>query len=135
MNGLNRIIMFFLLVGLIYALYCYQKRSSKLDLLEREVDIDSNKIKKKHKKKKLKLKKRNEVKKKKKTYKKKIDLIEIDELDQLSFEDLNSNITLGTLENSRDEDPVLDILTTETDSIDDEKLVKKKRKNKNKVAY
>ena len=50
--------------------------------------------------------------KKKKNKKRQIDLIEIDELDQLSFEALNSNITLGSLDNSNDEDPILDALTT-----------------------
>ena len=77
--------------------------------------------------KKVKITRKRKGKKKKK--KRQIDLIEIDELDQLSFEDLNSNITLGSLDNSND-DPILDALTTYSSHSKRHKNSKKRVKNK-----
>ena len=124
MQNLNKIIMVLLVIGLVY-LILNQEKLLNLSYLNKSLTKNNKKKKKKKKtnkkeaknKKKLKEKKSKKNKKKKKSYtntKTKIDLIEIDELDKLSFEDLNSNITLGTLDTSISNDGLLDELTIDT---------------------
>jgi hypothetical protein len=129
MENLNKIIMVLLVIGLVY-LILNQEKILNLSYLNKSLSKKSRKnngkknSKKRNKKKERKkesknnkiLKKKNSKKNKKSSRKtkKKIDLIEIDELDKLSFEDLNSNITLGTLDTSISNDGLLDELTIDT---------------------
>ena len=129
MENLNKIIMVLLVIGLVY-LILNQEKLLNLNYINKSLSKKSSKKsskknkkskKKKESKKELKTKKnlksKNNKKKKRKSSnhsKKKIDLIEIDELDKLSFEDLNSNITLGTLDTSISNDGLLDELTIDT---------------------
>ena len=130
MENLNKIIMVLLVIGLVY-LILNQEKLLNLNYLNKSLSKKSKKksskksSKKSKKKKESKkesrnkkiLKNKNNKKKNKKSSsysKKKIDLIEIDELDKLSFEDLNSNITLGTLDTSISNDGLFDELTIDT---------------------
>ena len=130
MENLNKIIMVLLVIGLVY-LILNQEKLLNLNYLNKSLSKKSKKKsskkskKKKENKKKSKnesknkkiLKNKNNKKKNKKSSsysKKKIDLIEIDELYKLSFEDLNINITLGTLDTSISNDGLLDELTIDT---------------------
>jgi hypothetical protein len=130
MENLNKIIMVLLVVGLVYLILNQEKyltfdylnikkknkkKKKKGKKKKKENDEDTVSKKKKlnaNKKKTNKNRKKN--KNRKRSNKTKIDLIEIDELDKLSFEDLNSNITLGTLDTSISNDGLFDELTMDT---------------------
>ena len=124
MQNLNKIIILLLVIGLIYLILNQEKYLSleyfndKFNKPRKKKKHKKEGKKLKHKREVKKLKHKREVKKKKKKEhfkeKTKIDLIEIDELDKLSFEDLNSNITLGTLDTSMSNDDLIDELTIDT---------------------
>ena len=139
MQNLNKIIIVLLVIGLIYLILNQDKylsidyfndkliNNKKKSKNKKKKEMKGKKNKKKENfknsksKSKFKSKSKSKSKKEKKrkkrerfTNKKKIDLIEIDELDKLSFEDLNSNITLGTLDTSISNDDILEELTIDT---------------------
>jgi FtsZ-interacting cell division protein ZipA len=133
MQNLNKIIIVLLVIGLIYLILNQDKylsidyfndkliNNKKKSKNKKKKEMKGKKNKKKENFKSSKSKSKSKSKKEKKrkkrerfTNKKKIDLIEIDELDKLSFEDLNSNITLGTLDTSISNDDILEELTIDT---------------------